>query len=191
MNTTFIYLTLRGLFVTECHKTVRNIREYVGNPRDLLCVCVYYSIYYFDTDVKQNSKPSNTWCTLCTIFNLEWDKNFCPTSSAEERRCFILKVYIKLIFCRYTFLKIKDCEEELSYMQGHLIFTRANETFLLSVHDQKENGPVFTSTWLLPLFAASAVVSQSRNSWRMLCSKFHQKQQHQWRLLGMSSPSTI
>jgi hypothetical protein len=58
------------------------------------------------------------------------------------------------------------------------------------MHDQKKNGPVFTSTWLLPLFATSAVVSWSRNSWRMLCPKCHQKQ-HQWRLLGMSSPATI
>jgi len=55
---TFSDLTLRGLFVTECRKTIRNIPEYVGDPRDLLRV--YYNIYYSDTDVKQNNKPPNT-----------------------------------------------------------------------------------------------------------------------------------
>jgi hypothetical protein len=58
----------------------------------------------------------------------------------------LLSIKCHLFHREGTFLKIKDCEEELSYMQGHLIFTRANETFLLSMHDQKKNGPVFTST---------------------------------------------
>jgi len=58
VNTTFSDLTLRGLFVTECRKTVRNIPENVGDLRDLLGV--YYNIYYFARDVKKNNKPSNT-----------------------------------------------------------------------------------------------------------------------------------
>jgi len=58
VNTTISDLTLRDLFVTECRRTVRNIPEYVGDPRDLLRV--YYNIYYFARDVKQNNKPSNT-----------------------------------------------------------------------------------------------------------------------------------